>query len=299
MCFSYARWPHKQQSLFGRTGVLAHEPLREQLCLLQRMRVLRRPGLPISQVGDVTLKIAMLVTLWNSRALHDPRRALLHPAIAPHRHAARRAIPSRHQLPSRSPAKFTIFQRHNVLVRLGPGLIPALLLPNLCSGRSSDRRFPLRQTAYERQPHTASCLHWENCGRNYWLFSETEYLSLKTGNYRTIRGAARTIACRGGFSCVCEAATRDNSCCTTCANSPIWRSISIIFSRMFRIISMPARFTPMSRASVRITSSRSRSESVYSRVFPCERDGFSSPTRSYRRSVCGCSLYSSATALIM
>src|SRR5437588_4342112 len=110
---------------------------------------------------------------------------------------------------------------------------------------------------------------------------------------------ARTIACRGTFSCRCDAATRDNSCCTTCANSPIWRSISIIFSRMFRIISMPARFTPISRASVRITSSRSRSESVYSRVFPWERDGFSSPTRSYSRSVCGCSLYSSATALIM
>src|SRR5882762_10321554 len=98
---------------------------------------------------------------------------------------------------------------------------------------------------------------------------------------------------------MCEAATRDNSCCTTCANSPICRSISIIFSRMFKIISMPARFTPISRASVKITSSRSRSESVYSRVFPCERDGFSSPTRSYSRSVCGCSLYSSATALIM
>jgi len=52
----------------------------------------------------------------------------------------------------------------------------------------------------------------------------------------------------------------------------------------------PARFTPMSRASVRITSSRSRSESVYSRVFPCDRDGFSKPTRSYKRSVCGCNL---------
>src|SRR2546429_8429047 len=33
------------------------------------------------------------------------------------------------------------------------------------------------------------------------FFSETEYRSLKTDNYRTIRGAARTIACRGGFSC--------------------------------------------------------------------------------------------------
>src|SRR6266850_1694421 len=82
-------------------------------------------------------------------------------------------------------------------------------------------------------------------------------------------------------------------------NASIYRAISISFSRMFKIISIPARFTPMSRASVRITSSRSRSESVYSRVFPCERESFSKPTRSYSRSVCGCSLYSSATALIM
>src|SRR5467141_3370817 len=86
------------------------------------MGVLRRPGLPIGQVGDVTLKIAMLVTLRNSRALHHPRRTLLRPAIARYRHVARRAVSPRHQLPSRSPAKFAIFERHNVFVRVGAGL---------------------------------------------------------------------------------------------------------------------------------------------------------------------------------
>src|SRR3989442_14891435 len=68
----------------------------------------------------------MLVTLRNSRTLHHPRRTLLHPAIAHHRHAARRAIPSWHQLPSCSPAKFAIFQRHIVFVCVGPGLSPAV-----------------------------------------------------------------------------------------------------------------------------------------------------------------------------
>jgi len=73
----------------------------------------------------------------------------------------------------------------------------------------------------------------------------------------TTRGLVRTIALRCGRSSVREA-TRDNSCCLRrCANSP-WRSISIIFSRILRMISMPGRFTPISRASVRMTSKRSR-----------------------------------------
>src|ERR1700674_228685 len=82
------------------------------------MRVLRRPGLLIGQVGNVTLKIAMLVTLRNSRALHHPRRALLHPAIARHRHAARRAISARHQLPTRPSTQRAILQSHSDSIRL-------------------------------------------------------------------------------------------------------------------------------------------------------------------------------------
>src|SRR5215470_880882 len=120
----------------------------------------------------------------------------------------------------------------------------------------------------------------------------TGHRSLCTGHLPhvlTTLGPARTIACFDGRSSDRDA-MRDNSCCTTCAKSFIWRSISIIFSRILRIISMPARLTPISRASVRITSSRSRSASVYSRVLPCERDGFNKPTRSYNRSVCGCTL---------
>src|SRR5258708_24269329 len=56
------------------------------------MRVLRHPGLPIGQVGNITFKIAMLVALRDSCALHHERRTLFHPAIAGHRHFARRAI---------------------------------------------------------------------------------------------------------------------------------------------------------------------------------------------------------------
>ena len=59
--------------------------------------------------------------------------------------------------------------------------------------------------------------------------------------------------------------------------------ICSILRRMLRMISTPARLTPRSRVSDRIVSSCSRSSSEYSRVFPSVRDGFSSPSRSYRR----------------
>src|ERR1041385_2679940 len=82
-------------------------------------------------------------------------------------------------------------------------------------------------------------------------------------------------------------------------NSSICACISAIFSRMFRMISTPARFTPRSRVRCRITSSRSKSSSVYRRVFPSLRDGLSKPSRSYSRSVCGWISYCSATEEIM
>src|SRR5579859_484562 len=76
------------------------------------------------------------------------------------------------------------------------------------------------------------------------------------------RGVERTMAWRCSLSCERDEATRESSCWTTLANSDICFSISTSFSRMLRMISMPARLTPMSRARVRITSRRSRSESV-------------------------------------
>src|SRR5688572_17026501 len=75
--------------------------------------------------------------------------------------------------------------------------------------------------------------------------------------------------------------------------------IASILRRMLRMISTPARFTPRSRVNERMVSSCSRSSSEYSRVLPSVREGLSSPSRSYRRSVCGWMLYFCATALIM
>ena len=49
----------------------------------------------------------------------------------------------------------------------------------------------------------------------------------------------------------------------------------------------------------KMVSSRCKSSSEYTRVLPSVRDGASNPSRSYRRSVCGCTLYFVATALIM
>src|SRR5271157_76854 len=301
-----ARRPHQQQPLFRRR-ILAHESLHQQLRLFDRLLVLRTPGLSVRQIRRVTFKIAMLIPLRDPRPLHHQTRALFHPALTRHGHAARRAILSRHQLPSCPSANRAILSCHDLPLECGSSL-PLLRSQSLTQTirllnrsnlpalfRQSPSYVPIHRATIGlpcgnlcTKTKTPRC----NRGLTYNLKLITYHCS-----YLPTRGAAFTIAVRDGFSSV--RAIRDNSCCTTCANSPICRSISIIFSRIFRMISIPARFTPMSRASVKITSSRSRSESVYSRVFPWDREGFSKPTRSYRRSVCGCSLYSSATALIM
>src|ERR1700686_4101829 len=60
------------------------------------------------------------------------------------------------------------------------------------------------------------------------------------------------------------------------------------------MISTPARLTPRSRVRVRIISSLRISSRPYRRVLPAVRSGLISPSRSYRRSVCGWMLYRSA-----
>src|SRR6266446_1829925 len=100
------------------------------------MRMLWRPSLAIGEVGNVTLKIAMLVALGNPRTLHHQRRALLHSTVARHRHAARRAVRARHELPSRPPAKRAILQSHDFC---------------LCSGRSErPTHFPTQDSIRAR-----------------------------------------------------------------------------------------------------------------------------------------------------
>src|ERR1700722_2205203 len=65
------------------------------------------------------------------------------------------------------------------------------------------------------------------------------------------------------------------------------------------MMAIPAMLTPSSRARLRINSSRSRSSSVYKRVFPTVREGCNNPSRSYSLNVCGWISYISATAEIM
>src|SRR2546427_7262430 len=77
----------------------------------------------------------------------------------------------------------------------------------------------------------------------------------------TFGGGTRTKAVPVGRSAALRS-PRDNSCCTNAVNASIWRCISAIFSRMLRMISIPARLTPMSRVRVKMTSRRSRSVSV-------------------------------------
>src|SRR5882724_5462571 len=181
MCLSHAGVSHEQESGLVAARIVTNEGLRKKLGPLQGFSLLRRISLTVGKIRDVTFKIAMLVALWNPRALHHARRALLHPAIAGHRHAAGCAIRPRHQLPTRPPAKRAILQRHidSIRSRSAHGKLSAL--------------------------------------GNLWkelriLFRVTDYCQPSTQIYRITRGIARTIACRGVRSCVCEAATRDSSC---------------------------------------------------------------------------------------
>src|ERR1700741_4553391 len=112
MCLANSGVPHKQKSSLVTARIVTDEGLSKKLGSLQGLSLLRCVSLSVGKVSNVALKIAMFVALRNSRALHHAGRAILHPAIACHRAGAGRAIRSRYQLPSRSPAKRAIFQRH-------------------------------------------------------------------------------------------------------------------------------------------------------------------------------------------
>src|SRR6266446_4290847 len=99
-------------------GLLAHKSLRDQVRILERLQMLCCPGLAVDEIGDVTLKIAMLVAFRHSRALHHASRTLFHAAVAGHSDVAAQTVGSRHQLPSRSSAKRAIFKGH--VVGAGP-----------------------------------------------------------------------------------------------------------------------------------------------------------------------------------
>src|SRR6267154_4146401 len=74
--------------------------------------MLRSPDFSVGEVGNVTLEVAMFITLRDASAVHHSRGTFLHPAIASHRHIAAHTIASRHQLPSRSSAKREMFKSH-------------------------------------------------------------------------------------------------------------------------------------------------------------------------------------------
>src|SRR5215467_2478627 len=113
MRLAYARRPHEQKPFFRCPGIISNEGLGRQLRLLQRLPLLRGR----SHIGAVTFKVAMLVALGDPCALDNACRAVLHSAVARHRHLARRPISARHQLPSRTSAKRAILQRHADRIR--------------------------------------------------------------------------------------------------------------------------------------------------------------------------------------
>src|SRR6266850_2214814 len=117
MCFTDAGISHEQDSCLITPRIVTNEGLRKKLGLLQGLSLLRCVSLPVGKVRHVAFEIAMLVALRNPRAIHHARRAILHSAIAGHRHAPARAIWTRHQSPSRPSAKRAILQRHSDSIR--------------------------------------------------------------------------------------------------------------------------------------------------------------------------------------
>src|SRR6267143_1358057 len=117
MCFTDAGISHEQDSRLITPRIVTNEGLRKKLGLLQGLSLLRCVSFPVGEVRDVAFEIAVLIALRNPRAIHHPRRAILNPAIASHRHAPARAIRTRHQLPSRPSAKRAILLRHSDSIR--------------------------------------------------------------------------------------------------------------------------------------------------------------------------------------
>src|SRR4051812_46539177 len=131
---------------------------------------------------------------------------------------------------------------------------------------------------------------------------KTEKLELRTENYflcALTKSVGEDFTSAVDSRCSQSSMPRVISCFTYSMNSLTSPCICSILRRMLRMISTPARLTPRSRVSDRIVSSCSRSSSEYNRVLPSVREGFSNPSRSYKRSVCGWMLYFCATALIM
>src|SRR3977135_2826939 len=114
MRLAHAGRTHEEEPGLVTAWIVTNEGLCKELGALQRFSLRGSVSLFIGKIGNITLKVAMLVTFWNVGPLHHPRRALLHPAVARHRHAATRAIWPRHQLPSRSSTKCATLERHSV-----------------------------------------------------------------------------------------------------------------------------------------------------------------------------------------
>src|SRR5882724_2800011 len=111
MRFSHARRTHKQKAFFAGTGIITDESLRDEFYLLERLCMLCRPDFSIGEISDVTFKVAMLVALWDPRAIHGQRSAFAAAAVAGDGEFSR-AIRSRDQLPSGSVAQLAILERH-------------------------------------------------------------------------------------------------------------------------------------------------------------------------------------------
>src|SRR5207245_6952721 len=104
------------QSGFGCARIVAHERLRQQLCLLERARGFGRVLRAVGEVSHETFKIAVLIALRNARPFEHAARTLPRATLAHNRHVAR-GVFARHHLPARSSAVGTILERHGDSIR--------------------------------------------------------------------------------------------------------------------------------------------------------------------------------------
>src|SRR5713226_5551926 len=252
MRFPHAAWSPQEQAGIATCGIIAREGFDDKLGLFEAAVPCGGLRLFLIKVRGEVLKIAVLIALGNGSALQRVRRAFTLDAIAGDRDA-----------------RFHSVEPHGMRAETRATALRAFNL-------SHAERICVRRGRRKRARLWKIFVLWIR--RRVGL----RYLCTRM----TFGGAMRTMAWRERFSRGCLA-TCDNSVWTNPMNSSICFCISVIFSRMFKMMSTPARLTPISRARVRITSRRSRSWSVYKRVLPWDREGFNSPTRSYRRSVWG------------
>src|ERR1700733_4893486 len=199
----------------------------------------------------VALEIAVAIAFWDARSAERTTGAIVRCAVARDRpDCFRRARGCARTLRRNRPRTLGGALHNPPATALANGTIRSRHEGRIC-GRNA-RRKRTRAVQILTAVESDEFRNWKPQWMNGYFSTRIAW-----------RGAVRTIALvlRAGRS-LPAMKSRVTSLRTNLMNASICACISPILSRMFNMISMPARFTPSSRVKLRITSRRSRSESV-------------------------------------